>query len=351
MDEWRTNDYVRLVRNPYYVNHWGEIGAAYPDTLIYKTINDWSAAVTALKAHNIDLIGSLQSQYWVQLDTAKAGIRKTTFPLGSFSYIGFNQLSPIFSDKGVRWAMAYLIDRDLIIQKILFGQAVKTESPISTTRPEFNADLPLIPYDPDMAKHILDSLDWKDHDGDGIRDKVINGKRIPFKFTFTMNSGNETRKKILLVIAESLRKVGIQAEVAQLEWSVFISRLRDHQIDAHYGAWINDPFESDSYQLYHSSQAKNRGSNYDSYDSPRADKLMEQIRQEFDDTKRRELQRELQRVFYEDQANLFLWDPLNDAAWVDRFDNVTWNAYRPGYDISTWKVRGIGGGTKASAER
>jgi peptide/nickel transport system substrate-binding protein len=342
LDEWKTNDYVRLIRNKYYQNTTGEIGAAYPDTLIYKTINDWSAAVTALKARNIDLIGSLQAQYWVQLDSAKSGISKTTFPLGSFSYIGFNQRSPIFSDKGVRWAMAYLVDRDLIIDKILFGLAKKTESPISSTHPEFS-DLPLIPYDPDRAKQILDSLDWKDHDGDGVRDKMIGGKRIPFKFTFTMNAGNETRKKILLVFAESLRKIGIEADVSQLEWSVFISRLRDHQIDAHYGGWINDPFEADNYQLYHSSQAKNRGSNYDSYSSARADKLMEDIRSEFDDAKRKELQRELQQVFYDDQANLFLWEPLNNTAWVNRFDNVEWGPYRPGYDISTWKVRGIGG--------
>lgn len=349
LDEWRTNDYVRLVRNKYYQNTTGEIGAAYPDTLIYKTINDWTAAVTALKARNIDLIGSLQAQYYVQLDSAKSGIRKVSFPLGSFAYIGFNQKSPIFSDKGVRWAMAYLVDRDLIIDKILFGLAKQTESPIASTHPEFNKDLPMVPYNPERAKQILDSLDWKDHDGDGVRDKMIGGKRVPFKFTFTMNSGNATRKKILLVFAESLRRIGIQAEVTELEWSVFISRLRDHQIDAHYGGWINDPYEADNYQLYHSSQAKNRGSNYDSYMSPRADHLLEAIRSEFDDAKRLQYQRDLQQVLYDDQANLFLWEPLNNAAWVNRFDNVDWTAYRPGYDISTWKVRGTSGGAKATA--
>ncbi len=137
--------------------------------------------------------------------------------------------------------------------------------------------------------------------------------------------------------------------MSALEWSVYIDRLRDHHLDAHIGGWINDPYESDSYQLYHSSQARNRGSNYDSYNNPKADRLMEDIRQEFDLSKRKELQRELQRLLYQDQANLFLWEPLNTSAWVDRFDNVSWDGYRPGYNIATWKVRGAAGGNVKAA--
>ena len=104
---------------------------------------------------------------------------------------------------------------------------------------------------------------------------------------------------------------------------MYLDRLRDHSLEAHLGAWINDPFESDSYQLYHSSQSKNRGSNYDYYNNPKADKLMEDIRLEFDPVKRMAMEKELQRVMYDDQAGLFLWEPLNPSAWVDRFDNVS----------------------------
>ena len=351
LDEWQTQQFVRLVRNPHYVNHWGQPGEAFPDTLIYKTILNFPAATTALKSRDVDLLGSIQPQYWISIDTNHTGLVRTAFPLGSFSYIGFNERNPIFRDPAVRWAMAYMIDRKTIVNKMLYGLATLTQSSIPSTHPEHNSDLPIIPFDPVRAEHILDSLDWKDHDGDGIRDKVIEGKRIPFKFTFTVNSGNETRMKVLLIYSEALKKIGIQAEVNTLEWSVFIDRLRDHLIDAHIGGWVTDPFESDGYQLYHSSQARNRGSNYDDYNSPRADKLMEQIRVEFDDAKRLALQKELQRVMYDDQANLFLWEPLNTAAWVDRFDNVSWNAYRPGYNIATWKVRGAGGGIKASMDQ
>ncbi|HEY3875095.1 MAG TPA: ABC transporter substrate-binding protein [Candidatus Kapabacteria bacterium] len=348
LDTWVTNQYIRLTRNPNYANHWGRIGEANPDTMLYKTINDYNAAATALKAHDVDLIGFIQPQYWKDIDTNHSGLKRTAFPLGQFYYIGFNEHSPLFSDVAVRWAMAYMVDRKTIVHKLLYDMAHLTQSPVTSTHPEYDRDLPEIPYDPAKAEHILDSLDWKDHDGDGIRDKVINGKRIPFRFTFSVNAGNETRKKILLVICEALRKIGIDAGVNTMEWSVYLDRLRDHLLEAHMGAWINDPFEADSYQLYHSSQSKNRGSNYDFYNDPKADKLMEAIRLEFDPAKRMTMEKALQQIMYDDQANLFLWEPLNTAAWVDRFDSVSWNGYRPGYDAATWRVRGAGGGIKAA---
>ena len=219
-----------------------------------------------------------------------------------------------------------------------------TQSPNPYWRKDYNKNLPLITYDVELAKRMLDSAGWKDHDGDGILDKQIDGKLVPFKFAFLTNAGNEVRKNVLLIIAEAFRKVGIDADVQQTEWAIFLDRCRDHNFDATYGSWQNDPYETDNYQLYHSSQAKNRGSNYSSYASPRADHLLEAIRGEFDENKRMDLQKEFQKVFYEEQGNCILWVPENPAVWVNRFDNVSWNSVRPGFNQSWWKIRGASGG-------
>ena len=349
LESWTTNDNIRLKRNPNYVNHWGKHGEAHPDHLVYKVISDWNAAMTSLKSKNIDLMGFVPPANYIQLDTAGRGIAKSSISLPSFAVIGWNQRNPLFSDAKVRWALAHLIDRPTIIKTVLHGLARPTQTPVHYTKVDYNPDLPEIKYDPARAMAILDSLDWKDHDGDGIRDKKINGKVVPFKFTFLVNAGNETRKQILLIIAESFRRVGITAEVQAIEWAVFLNRLRDQQFDARYGQWQQDPYESDNMQLYHSSQALNRGSNYDVYTSPRADKLMEAIRSEMDDAKRLAMQKELQRVFYEEQANTFLWVPDNPVAWVDRFDNITWHSVRPGFDMAHWKVRGASTSAKQQA--
>ncbi|MFI5264498.1 MAG: ABC transporter substrate-binding protein [Candidatus Kapaibacterium sp.] len=349
LTEWRTNDRIILNRNPYYTNRGNSpLGIVYPDTLIYKLIADWNAAVTAVKSRDIDVIHFLQAPYFVKIDTnTQPFIKKSTYPLGAFQLINWNLQKPYFSDVKVRWALAHLIDRKTIIQKVFFGLAEPTQSPVAFWRKEYNKDLPEISYDPDLAKRMLDSAGWKDHDGDGWLDKEINGKLVPFKFAFTTNAGNEVRKQVLLIIAEAMRKVGIDADVQTTEWSIYLDRCRDHAFDAAYGAWQADPYETDNYQLYHSSQAKNRGSNYSGYASPVADRLLSDIRSEFDESKRMDLQREFQKVFYEDQANCILWVLDNPMVHVDRFDYVSVNSYRPGFNQSWWKIRGsIGGGVK-----
>lgn len=347
---WTTNQDIRLERNTNYVNNWGKYGEAHPDQLIYRIISDWNASITALKSKDIDLMGFIPPANYTQLDTTKIkGVAKTSISLPSFAVIGWNQANPLFKDAKVRWALAHLIDRPTIIKTVLHGLAKPTQTPVHNSKKDYNPNLPEIPYDPARAMAILDSLDWKDHDGDGIRDKMVDGASVPFKFTFLVNSGNETRKQILLIIAEAMRKAGITADVQTIEWAVFLDRLRDHKFDARYGSWQQDPYESDNMQLYHSSQAKNRGSNYDSYMSPRADKLLESIRSEMDDTKRLVMQKELQQVFYEDQANTFLWVPDNPVGWVDRFDNVSWNTVRPGFNQAWWSIRGAKTSAKQQA--
>jgi peptide/nickel transport system substrate-binding protein len=347
--EWKTGDRVTIIRNPNYTNKGGSaFGEVHPDTLIYKVITDWSAAITAVKSKDVDLMGFVQPPYFVKVDTTQLKyVKKVTFPLGAYGLLNWNNRSVLFSDKRVRWAMAHLIDRKTIIDKVLYGLASPTESPCPEYRKECNKDLKPIDYNIDEAKRLLKEAGWEDHDGDGVLDKTVNGKSVKFDFVFLCNQ-NETRKQILLIVAESLRKVGIKADVQTLEWAVFLDRLRDHNFDATYGSWQNDPYETDNYQLYHSSQAKNRGSNYPYYNSPEADHLLEAIRAEFDPDKRLALQREFQRVLYEDQPTTILWNPMNPSVWVDRFNGVFWDQVRPGYIQALWEVRGAaGGGVKA----
>lgn len=351
LGSWQTNDRVTLVRNPNYTNKGNSpFGEVSPDTLIYKVITDWSAAITACKSQDIDLMGTVQPPYYVKVDTASLKfLKRTTFPLGQYTVLNWNNKSLLFNDKRARLAMAHLIDRKTIIDKVLFGLAAPTESPCPPYRKECNKDLKPIDFNPEEAKRLLSEVGWKDSDGDGVLDKQIGGKKVNFEFTFITNV-NETRKQILLIISESMRKIGIKAEVQTLEWAVLLDRQRDHNFDATYGSWQNDPYETDNYQLFHSSQAKNRGSNYPYYNSKVADRLLEAIRAEFDADKRLELQREFQRVLYEDQPTAILWNPENPAVWVDRFDNVKWSRVRPGFIQSLWKIRGAsGGGTKAVA--
>ncbi len=333
-----TNDRVILEKNPYYTNKFNsEFGNVYPGQIIFMEICDWDATITALKAKDIDLIGYMLPALWNQIDTAKRPyLSKTTFPLSSYGYIGWNLERPYFQNKKVRLALAHLIDRKTIIDSILYGLAEQTQTPVSKSRPEHNSDIPLITYDPEAARILLKEAGWEDHDGDGIIDKKINGELVPFKFEFTINSGNETRKKILLAYAQTLRKVGIQSEIIQLEWSVYLDKLRNHNLDAWYGVWQNGEGGNDFYVIYHSSDENNKGSNYGSWKSKSADHVLEAIQNEMNPTKRNKFEKEFQKIIYEEQPITMLWYPYTPVIWNNRFDNVKWYPQSPGYNPAWW---------------
>jgi peptide/nickel transport system substrate-binding protein len=344
LKEWITNDRLTLKKNPNYWAKGMDWANAYPDEITFKTINDQNAAVTALKGKEIDFMELVNPpNNWFAIN--QPFIKKDTAYYNVYSYLAWNSERPLFRDKKVRFALSKLVDRDAIIKNIFRGYAKKIESPIIFTQPNYYPGLKPIDYDINGAKQLLTEAGWTDSDGDGILDKVVNGKKVPFAFTFLTNSGNEVRKQVLLITAEQLRKVGIKAEVQSLEFSVFLENLHTHNFDACYSSLSGNASEDDPYQTWHSSQAKNKGSNWYSFKNAEADQVMENIRIEFDREKRNALNKRLVEIIYDEQPVTFLWSQPQMMARIDRFDNVEIIRQRPCVEPKYWIVRGSG--TKA----
>jgi len=52
--------------------------------------------------------------------------------------------------------------------------------------------------------------------------------------------------------------------------------------------------------------------------------------------KRKKLEKEFQKIFYEDQPVAMMWNPYTPVVWNNRFDNVKWYPLRPGYNPPWW---------------
>jgi peptide/nickel transport system substrate-binding protein len=338
LEKWETGQAITLKRN---TNYWNRANVSnYADKIVFKIIQDNAASIVSAKNKEIDMMAVVVPQdFYKNLASAEEyGLKRVTPSEPSFSYIGWNHNSPLFNDKKVRLALSYLIDRKTLIDKILYGYGVEIQSPIYYKQEKFiNRDLPIIPYDPEKAKQLLSEAGWKDSNGDGILDKMINGKRVDFKFTFLLNT-NPVRQQTCLVIVDALKKVGIVAGIQQLEWSVYLDKTKKHEFDATYGAWVLGVVPMDPYQLYHSSQSKGEGSNYVSYNNPVSDSLIEAYRNEVDETKRIEIIKKWQQVIYDDQVYTFLWTPLARYVYSDRFRNTRFYAKRNSPLLNEWWV-------------
>ncbi len=322
---WNTGQEVELVRDRKYWGY-GKKGIDQPflDRYKFRIINNIDAALVMLKSGGLDdmSLSPIQSTRGTSSGRFKREFQKYEFFTPNFSYIGWNNNHPIFRDKRVRQAMTYLTNRKQMVKTILFGLGQVVEGPIYFFRPEYDKNLPSYDYDPKKAVELLKAAGWRDTDGDGILDKVIDGKKVPFRFEIKVNSGSSIRKSVALVLQDELKKHGIEATVRELDWTIFLADVKTKKFDAILLGWAMSTNEPDAYQVWHSSQAANNGSNHISYKNARVDQILEQYRREFNPQKRIELYREFQRILSDEQPYTFLFVGKSVAAVQRRFHGV-----------------------------
>jgi peptide/nickel transport system substrate-binding protein len=288
-------------------------------------VNNFDAALVRLKSGSLDYMEVLQPVQVVRgtdSERFKREFRKLEYYAPTYSYIGWNNDHPIFRDKMVRQAMTYLTDRKQIVKSVLFGLGEVVDSHIYLFRPEYDKSLRSYPFDPKKAMELLRGAGWRDTDADGVLDKVIDGKKTPLRFEIKINSGNAVRKSVALVLLDELQKHGIDASVRELDWTIFLNDVKNHQFDAVVLGWQMSTVDPDAYQVWHSSQAANKGSNAISYNNARVDKILEQYRREFDAQKRIQLYKEFQQILHDEQPYTFLFVRKTVSAVHRRFEGV-----------------------------
>ncbi len=339
-DSWVTNQRITFKRKK---NWWGDALAGKagmmfdkgPETIVFETINDMTTALTALKAGKLDAMTSIRSKDWVD-DLTKSekfnkNFQKSEPPFPIYTYIGMDNRSPKFSGKKTRQALSHLVDADGINKTLLYGLSYRIVGPIpKSSKADYNNDIELYPFDIAKAKQLLAEDGWKDTDGNGIVDKMINGVKTDFKIEFAYNQGNDTRKKVGLAMKEAARQAGVDITVSSMEWSVFLERLKNHQIEMWYGAWVFDTRPSDPKQIWHTS-SYNGGSNYTGFGNAETDKLIESIRSEMDPAKRSDLYKKWQEILHEEAPYIFLYSGNRRNVIHKRFTNLNEGARDPGY--------------------
>ena len=325
--EWKSGQRIVLARNEGY---WGEKPAI--SGIVFNIIPDQMVAFELLKKGALDL-STMRAIQWVrQTESSSFASRfdKYRYYLPNYFYVGWNMRSPLFSDRRVRIAMTMLVNRRAILEKVLLGQGEVVASNFYRFGRIYDESIEPYPFDPQRARELLEEAGWSDTDGDGVRDK----DGVEFRFTMLSSSSDSTSKSLGLFMREELRKVGIVMEVQQFEWATMLDLLSRRDFDAASLGW-STTIEEDPYQVWHSSQAI-EGSNFVGFSDARADRLIEEARQEFDPAVREKLYREFQGILHREEPYTFLFTVPSLVAVAKRFEGV--KAYRLGVDTLEWKV-------------
>lgn len=298
---------ILLRRRESYYTHNGEQvrDKPYFAKVRHRVIEDTNTQLLALKSGDVDeaLLGA--EQWRTQTDDSSF-YRRNTKARGAewtYFYIGWNLKSPKFEDVRVRRALAYAMNYDEMIDDLCYGlfpQCHGIYHPDAWMFPDEPNEL--YKQDLDKAEDLLDEAGWADSDYDGVRDKRINGRLVPFEFSLLV-SNKPDRIAICNLYREALESIGIRCNIAPLEAAVFQERTFKKNFEAFMSGWGAgaDPYTNKN--IFGTGEDRN----YGSYSNPEVDSLFEQGEVEFDREKRAEIYGKIHNLIFEDQPYLFLF--------------------------------------------
>src|SRR6185295_15777344 len=275
-------------------------------TMRFRVIEDPNTALLALKTGKLDAM-ILQPEQWTtqttsdeyyEVNTKARGVEWTYFYFGWCVKDEDGRPSPFFADPRVRKAMAYAFDYDELLNKLCYGLYSRSYgifAPGAWMAPKKMA--PLYQQDLHKAEQLLDEAGWIDHNGDGVRDKEIDGRLVPFKFNVICSNAPE-RIAMCNLLKENLDQIGVICNVRPMEFTVLTDKELKHNFQAALGGWGTgtDPYTLEN--LWKTDEKRN----FINYSNPEVDRLFKEGLYEFDREKRAAIYARIHEIIYDDQA-------------------------------------------------
>lgn len=234
MQEWIAGDHMTLAKNPYYFRS----AQGYPkfDELIFRFISDPNAAISELAAGRCDildpsihldtqiaLLQQMQESGEVRTSIAQGpaiewlglGIRPASYDDGYNTAKGDRQ--DILADPRTRQAIALCLNRQKVVDTVLYGQSSVPLSFVPTDHPLYSAGVPSYKFDPTTGIQLLEQVGWKDLDGNPSTPlQAVSVKNVAAGTSLTLNyylTPSLQHRQTVDILSQSLAQCGIGVNV------------------------------------------------------------------------------------------------------------------------------------------
>lgn len=299
----RTAQRIVLTRNPKW---WGT--PPLLDSFTFLVLDD-AARIPALQNNTIDATGLVSlDEVTVAQRTPGISIRRT--PGLSWYHFTFNGApGAILSDKALRLAVAKGIDRQAIAnvtQRGLVDKPVPLNNHIYVAGQKgYQDNSQVVAYDPEKAKQELDALGWKLNGQ--FREK--NGKQLVIRDVFY---DAQTTRQVALVAQNSLAQIGVNLQLdAKPGNGFFTNYVIPGDFDIAQFTWGGDAFALTSLSQTYATGAE---SNFGKISSPEIDTKIEQVLDELDPDKARDLANEVDKLIFGEVFSLPLFQSAGNVA-------------------------------------
>lgn len=296
---------VELSSNP---DYWE--GAPKIQKLRVKTVTDANSLQAELQTGGVDVapnpsnlppdsVRSLGSSPTLKVEQSDGS---------NIQYLVFNTQSPQLNNVKLRQAIGYAVDRQKIVNELLFNQA-KVANSILPEQSWAYVPGTQYTYDPAKAKQLLQEAGYKN-------------EPIVFKYS----SGNAYVNQYAQVIQSSLADVGINIQIETLEVNTIRTQLAQGQFQMYTGIWIGgnqDPiFLRDLFTTGHIPGGSVACCNRSRYSNPELDKILEDAVNATDRETAKSLYGKAQEIVSSELPLFPLWYPANLVVANKRIGNI-----------------------------
>ena len=231
LKEWKAGESLHLIKNLNYFR--ADSGLPKFDELTFLVIPDPNAAVTALLDGRCDvldpsirldgqvgLLQQMETEEQAQLLTAQTmtmewlgiGIVPASYDNG-YNTVNKQDRPDIFGDKRTRQAIALCLDRQKVVDTVLFGLSQVPDSYLPSDHPLHNGNIQTYSYNPVAGSEILEQVGWLDHDHDPSTPRQASRvTRVPSGAPLVLDyftSSASQRHQAADILSESLAQCGI----------------------------------------------------------------------------------------------------------------------------------------------
>jgi oligopeptide transport system substrate-binding protein len=307
LDEWVVQSHLKVVRNPYY---WDNANTKLDEIWFYAT-EDQTAELQRFRALELDMTDIIPTTQLAFIRQNLAEELLIAPYLGSY-YYGYNVTRPPFKDAPeLRRALSLAVNRDIITQQILGAGQISSYGFVP----------PISGYTQQQMPEASWTQDQREAEAKRLYAEAGYGPGNPLR-TQIMYNTQEDHRRIAVAVASMWKQVlGVEAEILNQEWKVFIdtrNQKRDTQV--YRQGWIgdyNDPFSF--LELLRSTA----GQNDTGYDSAEYDRLVAASQTASDPHARMQLLQEAERVLLADMPILPLYiyvRPRLVQQWVGGYE-------------------------------
>ena len=296
------------------------LGAPDFDRLVFKKVQSTNL-LSGLMSGDIDVLSANSQIPLADWEAAKntQGIVTKSIPTFAYQYMAMNTARDYLTED-VRHAISLAINRQVIVDQLLQGEARIAIGPLAEDHPYFDEKLLPIEYDPEKAKSMLEAAGW-----DSNRELQV-----------LVSTGNEVREKSAILIQQDLQKIGIKTKIQTLDFPTLLTNARNGDYDLCFigSAGSVDPSESVP------NVTAGYMNNFAQLSDPTLGQIGESGAKEITFEARKKIYDQYQEELFKQMPMAFLYHTNDLFAYNEKLENVREGAidYNINKNVWEWKV-------------